>query len=93
MNSFVTINRHPGPNAVHAQRCLTHQQVRVYVGLSDSGLADWIDRELIPGPIKGTKRWDRKAIDLALDKASGIAATSEPSAYDKWKAGQGAGAS
>jgi hypothetical protein len=33
---------------------------------------------LVHGPIKGTKRWDRKAIDLALDKASEIARTRRP---------------
>ena len=27
----------------------------------------------MPGPIAGTRRWDRKAIDAALDKRSNLA--------------------
>ena len=32
----------------------------------------WIRRGILPGPIPGTHKWDRKAIDRALDRASGL---------------------
>jgi hypothetical protein len=46
-----------------------------------------------PKPLPGTRRWDRKAIDLALDKVSGIAppsADSEADEYTTWKQGYAA---
>jgi hypothetical protein len=54
-----------------------------YCDLSLSGFDDWVSRGLLPGPMPGTKRWDRKAIDLALDRLSKIEHSG--SAYDRWK--------
>jgi hypothetical protein len=70
-------------------RGMTHEHAAAYLELTVSGFDDWVRRGLIPGPIKGTKRWDRKAIDLALDRASEIT-TTKPSAYELWKEGQDA---
>jgi hypothetical protein len=53
-------------------RLLTRQQAAGYCGLTESGFSSWIARRLVPGPLPGTKRWDRKALDLALDRLSGI---------------------
>jgi len=63
--------------------------VAAYLSLTPSGVSDWVRRGLIPGPIPGTHRWDKKAIDAALDKRSGIVANGS-SAYDEWKARQDA---
>ncbi|MFG1421731.1 hypothetical protein [Roseixanthobacter liquoris] len=51
-------------------RCLTKSQAAKYCGLTLSGFGAWQVAGIVPGPIPGTKRWDRKAID----KASGIRA-------------------
>ncbi|MFG1381255.1 hypothetical protein [Xanthobacter versatilis] len=68
-------------------RCLTQQQAAAYCGLTASGFAAWCRQGIVPGPIPGTKRWDRHALDAALDKASGLRhAEAEPEdAYTKWK--------
>jgi hypothetical protein len=47
--------------------------------------SDWVRRGIAPGPIPGTHIWDRKAIDAALDRASGLAPTQEESNYAAWK--------
>jgi hypothetical protein len=76
-----------------APRGLSKPAAAAYCGCEClSTFDDWIKRGIIPGPIPGTHRWDRKAIDLALDKASGI----EPigsSAFDAWKTRRDARAS
>lgn len=67
-------------------RCLTRAEAAEYCGLTVDGFNDWRRRKLIPGPIKGTRRWDRKALDLALDKASGIhEPQTEGGALDEWR--------
>ena len=55
-----------------APRLLTREQAAAYCGLSVHGFSDWVKAGRLPGPIRGTTRWDRKAIDAALDQASGI---------------------
>lgn len=54
-------------------RCITLDEAAEYCGLSPSGFQSWRERGLMPGPIPGTHRWDRRAIDVALDKLSGLA--------------------
>lgn len=46
-----------------------------YLGLTSTAFHKWVAEGRIPKPLPGTRRWDRKAIDLALDKVSGIAAS------------------
>lgn len=70
-------------------RGLSEKAAAEYLGLSVSGLHDWRRKGIVPGPIPGTHRYDRKAIDAALDKLSGLPTTA-PSAYDEWKARQDA---
>lgn len=73
-------------------RILNSREAAAYCGLSLAGFRNWINRGIIPGRIKGTYKYDQKALDLAIDKASGIAilnANSQPlSPYEKWKANQ-----
>lgn len=55
-----------------SRRCLTREQAADYCGLTPTGFYAWQRQGIIPGPIPGTKRWDRHALDAALDKASGL---------------------
>lgn len=56
-------------------RCLSRRQAAEYCGCGSlSTFDDWVRRGIVPGPITGTRRWDRKAIDAALDKRSGLLA-------------------
>ena len=71
-------------------RLLTREQAAAYCGLSVHGFSEWVRSGRLPGPLLGTIRWDRRAIDAAIDRASGIN-TSTP--YDEWKALRDAGSS
>jgi hypothetical protein len=61
-----------------APRLLTRQQVRAYLQVTDPELSDRMKAGHIPGPLWGSDaalanaRWDRTAIDRALDRASAI---------------------
>ena len=57
-------------------RLMSGADVATYCGITLATLAAWISTGRLPGPLPGTRRWDRKALDLALDKASGIKAPS-----------------
>jgi hypothetical protein len=52
------------------------EQAAAYAGCETlSAFNNWIRRGIMPGPIPGTHRWDRKAIDAALDRLSGLQST------------------
>jgi len=73
------------------QRCVPLSDAAAYCGLSESGFLDWVRREIVPGPINGTQRYDLRAIDAALDRLSGLEgvdkmSAAEMSAYEAWQA-------
>lgn len=49
-----------------APRGLTKEQAAAYCGCGLDALDTWVKRGIVPGPIPGTQRWDRKAIDCTL---------------------------
>lgn len=57
-------------------RLMSGPDAAAYLGLTPTCFSKWVAEGRIPKPLPGTRRWDRKAIDLALDKASGIVAPS-----------------
>lgn len=65
-------------------RLLTRSQAAQYCGLSSAQFSNWIAARRLPPPIDGTHRWDRIAIDHALDKLSGV--DTKQSALEEWKA-------
>jgi hypothetical protein len=68
-------------------RGMTASEAAAYAGCRTVGaFRGWVRRGIMPCPIPGTRRYDRRAIDLALDRLSQIASQSvEPSAYEAWK--------
>ena len=66
-------------------RLLSRQQAAAYCGVGLETFDDYRRRGIVPGPISGTNRWDRKLIDMWLDKASGLEANTETS-LDEWRA-------
>ena len=70
-------------------RLLTRSQAAAYCSLSVRSFSEWVRAGKMPAPIAGTGRWDWRAIDAALDKASGLekSATQED-AFDTWKRGR-----
>lgn len=67
-------------------RCLSREDAAAYAGCDSlSAFSDWIRRGILPGPIPGTHRWDRKAIDASLDRLSGFTDAKSLDDYDRWK--------
>jgi len=69
-----------------APRLLTREQAAAYCGIGTTTFTAWIRRGIIPGPVSETHRFDRKAIDAALDVLSRIDGKLEGNAFDRWKA-------
>jgi hypothetical protein len=70
-------------------RGLSKERAAAYLDMKPSGFDRLVREGIIPGPIPGTRRWDKRAIDAALDKRSGLAATlsgSDP--FEEWKRGR-----
>lgn len=73
-------------------RCLSREEAAAKCGLTPSGFSDWVRKGRMPRPLPGTRRWDARAIDLALDKLSGLADAAAPAgAYERWRAQRGEG--
>ncbi|MHC2462082.1 hypothetical protein ACVIHD_001094 [Bradyrhizobium embrapense] len=71
------------------KRGLSKNEAAEYCGCETLAAFDqWRAKGIVPGPIPGTTRWDRKALDAALDRASGLVTSSEAelSPYQRWKA-------
>lgn len=70
------------------KRGLTREEAAEYCGCKTlSSFDERVRRGVIPRAMPGTHTWDRKAIDLALDRASGIAPTmtADQDEYEAWK--------
>lgn len=59
-------------------RLMRRAEVMRMLGISSSTLHRWRDAGLIPPPLPGTARYDREAIERALDRARGAAGPSAP---------------
>ncbi|MHC4051513.1 helix-turn-helix transcriptional regulator [Bradyrhizobium sp. 25ACV] len=71
-----------------SKRGLTKQEAADYCGCNTLSAFDrWIQKGLIPKALPGTSRWDLKALDAALDRASGLVTESAPelTPYQRWK--------
>lgn len=67
-------------------RGLSREDAAAYAGCKTlSAFHDQIRRGILPGPMPGTHTWDRKAIDAALDRLSGLQTTIAPSPLEEWK--------
>lgn len=68
-------------------RGLTVREAAHYTGCRTvAAFRAWVRKGIMPRPVPGTHRYDRKAIDSALDRMSGLSPTlPELSAYGAWK--------
>ena len=69
-------------------RLMTGTEAAEYCGLTLGTFLKWVEDGRVPRALPGTRRWDRKALDLALDKASGIVAPSiapADDAFSEWE--------
>lgn len=68
-------------------RLMKKSDACAYLNIEEGTFDLWMKAGRIPAPLEGTKRWDRHAIDAALDKASGLRAESSTSTsgdFDEW---------
>jgi hypothetical protein len=73
------------------KRGLSREEAAAYTGCeSPSTFSGWVRRGIMPGRIPGTHTWDKKAVDAALDRLSGLQSSPETSPFDQWKAEQDA---
>jgi hypothetical protein len=65
---------------------MNREQAARYAGCNSlSTFSDWVKRGILPGPIPGTHIWDKRAIDAALDRASGLSPATEETALEEWR--------
>lgn len=69
-------------------RGLTRAQAAAYCGCETlTAFDEWVRRGIVPKAMPGTTRWDRRAIDRALDRRSGlIAEAGADESFDEWAA-------
>ncbi len=54
------------------RRLMRRLELAAYLGIASSTLYEWMRAGRIPKPLPGTERWDRVAVDAALDRMAGI---------------------
>lgn len=63
---------------------LTRPQAAALCQLTPSGFDSWVRRGVVPGPIRGTKRWSRDAILRAVDGDRHVDVELDP--FEQWEA-------
>ncbi|MDF2809476.1 MAG: uncharacterized protein K0S56_507 [Microvirga sp.] len=67
-------------------RLMTQKQAAAYCGVSAPTFAKWVLVGSMPPALSATRRWDRRAIDVHLDKLSGLGEAAVPEDdYDRRK--------
>lgn len=64
-------------------RLATEKEVASEIGLDLATFRAWVSAGRLPGPISDCGKFDMKAIDMAIDKISGIG--SPANALDSWR--------
>jgi hypothetical protein len=64
-------------------RLLSREQLLKLLNISSSTFARWRAAGLLPDPLPGTKRWDRLAIERALDRAGSAAERRAPTLAER----------
>lgn len=68
------------------QRLLTREQAAAYCGYTPDHFSKKVAAGELPAHVGGMMRWDKRAIDLAIDKKSGLDSTEAPEdAFDAWE--------
>ena len=64
------------------RRLITLRQAAEYCGISPASYRDWVAAGRVPGYVPGTRRIDKRALDRALDRLSGLEQTDDP--FEEW---------
>jgi hypothetical protein len=74
-------------------RCFSREDAAAYCGCDSlSAFDSWVRKGIVPRPIPGTQKWDRFAIDDALDRFRASSPSIQADPYLAWKAEQDANA-
>jgi hypothetical protein len=76
------------PGGISRPPVLTRREAAEMCRISVQTFDSWVRKGILPGPISGTRRWSRSAIERRL--AGGVVASSanDPlSPFDEWKHG------
>ena len=65
-----------------ARRLITLREAAEYCGISPASYRDWVASGRVPGYVPGTRRIDKRALDRALDRLSGIEDHEDP--FENW---------
>lgn len=65
-------------------RLLTKQEAAAYCAVTPSRFYQLVKAGTLPSAVPGTTRYDRVAIDRALDKYAGLTAEAELSPLQRW---------
>ena len=66
-------------------RLMTRAQAAGYCAMTPSRFSQLVKAGTLPAAVPGTTRWDRLAIDAALDKFAGLKSPEQSgSALDRW---------
>jgi predicted DNA-binding transcriptional regulator AlpA len=83
----MAVSNDPAPT--HLPRILSKADAAAYCGVSEKGFDQWVRTGKLPRAMKGTRRWDKVAIDYAIDCLSGVSQNApppSPSGLQKWVA-------
>lgn len=68
-------------------RLLTHEEAAAYCRLGPKSFDEWVRDGRLPTALPRSRRWDRAAIDAALDRLSGLEVQSAGSdEFEAWRA-------
>lgn len=67
-----------------AALALTRDQAAELCGLTTAGFDSWVRRGIVPGPIKGTRRWSRAALERAVSGLSESDRDDPEAAFARW---------
>jgi hypothetical protein len=77
----------PGDETAIQPRLLPGKTAAAYCGVTPTTFSKWIAAGTMPGPVIG-RRWDLRAIDLALDRLSGLGpapSEEEEDPFEVWR--------
>ena len=66
-----------------APRLMTKADLLTYCSIAEGTLCAWILKGLLPKPLIGTHRWDRRAVDRVLNEHSGIPSAAADTAFER----------
>jgi excisionase family DNA binding protein len=79
---------------IHQRRVFSRDEAASYVGVSPGHFKKLVNDGVMPAPLATygrARRWDKSALDQALDSARGADGSTALSAYDQWRNSRGQG--